>query len=125
MMFVDDDNSWTSLISALGNLSGNLCSLLLWRPDGAMNFDCLDSLSRPPIFMESINFQGQLRKLPNWFPLLSNLTELTLRATELSSMEDLKVLARLPSLLYLRLHHSAYVQTEFDVAALDFPRLNF
>lgn len=88
-----------------------------------MNFDCLDSLSRPPIFVKSINFQGQLRKLPNWFPLLSNLTELTLRATELSATEDMKVLARLPSLLYLRLHHGADVQTEFAVAASDFPHL--
>ncbi|KAL6855938.1 hypothetical protein ACP4OV_018740 [Aristida adscensionis] len=65
MMFVDDDNSWASLISALASLSSKLCSLLLWRPDGAMNFDSLDSLSRPPMFMKSINFRGQLRKLPS------------------------------------------------------------
>ncbi|KAL6657652.1 hypothetical protein ACP70R_005432 [Stipagrostis hirtigluma subsp. patula] len=123
MMFVDDDNSWASLISALENLSSNLNSLLLWRPDGAMNFNSLDSLSRPPMFMKSINFRGQLRKLPKWFPLLSNLTELTLRATELRAKEDLMVLARLPSLLYLRLHHSAYVETEFAVAASEFPCL--
>jgi len=88
-----------------------------------MNFDSLDSLSRPPIFMRSVNFRGQLRKLPKWFPFLSNLTELTLRATELSAKEDLEVLARLPSLLYLRLHHSAYVETEFSVAASEFPVL--
>ncbi|KAK8460779.1 hypothetical protein SEVIR_2G389700v4 [Setaria viridis] len=123
MMFVDDDNSWASLISALENLSGNLCSLLLWRPDGAMNFDSLDALSRPPMFMKSINFRGQLRKLPKWIPLLSNLTDLTLRATELSAKEDLKVLARLPSLLYLRLHHSSYVENKFVVAAYEFPCL--
>ncbi|KAJ1291750.1 hypothetical protein BS78_02G339900 [Paspalum vaginatum] len=123
MMFVDDDSSWTSLVSALKNLSSSLCSLLLWRPDGAMNFDSLDSLSRPPMFMRSINFRGQLRKLPKWFPFLSNLTELTLRATELSAKEDLEVLARLPSLLYLRLHHSAYVESEFSVTALEFPVL--
>jgi disease resistance protein RPM1 len=123
MMFVDDDVSWASLISALENLSGNLCSLLLWRPDGAMNFACLDSLSRPPIFMKSINFRGQLRKLPNWFGLLSNLTELTLRATGLSATEDLEVLARLPSLLYLRLHHSAFIHTEFAVGASESPCL--
>ncbi|OEL35476.1 Disease resistance protein RPM1 [Dichanthelium oligosanthes] len=120
MMFVDDDNSWASLIE---NLSGTLCSLLLWRPDGAMNFDSLDVLSRPPMFMKSINFRGQLRKLPKWIPLLSNLTELTLRATELSAKEDLKVLARLPSLLYLRLHHSSYVEKEFVVVASEFPCL--
>jgi len=119
-MFVDDDNSWASLISALENLNGNLCSLLLWRPDGAMNFDSLNALSRPPMFMKNINFRGQLRKLPKWIPLLSNLTELTLRATELSAKEDLKVLARLPSLLYLRLHHSSYVENEFIVAASEF-----
>ncbi|CAN6199695.1 unnamed protein product [Urochloa humidicola] len=123
MMFVDDDNSWASLISILENLSITLCSLLLWRPYGIMNFDSLDSLSRPPMFMRSINFRGQLRKLPKWFPFLSNLTELTLRATELSAKEDLEVLARLPSLLYLRLHHSAYVETEFAVAASGFPVL--
>ncbi|KAF8668652.1 hypothetical protein HU200_051829 [Digitaria exilis] len=123
MMFVDDDNSWESLTFALGNLSGNLCSLLLWRPDGAMNLDSLDALSRPPMFMESINFRGQLRKLPKWIPLLSNLTELTLRATELSDKEDLKVLAQLPSLLYLRLHHSAYIENEFVIAASEFPCL--
>lgn len=73
MMFVDDDKSWASLISVLENLSADLCALLLWRPDGMMNFDSLDSLSRPPIFMRSVNFRGQLRKLPKWFPFLSNL----------------------------------------------------
>ncbi|KAL6855936.1 hypothetical protein ACP4OV_018738 [Aristida adscensionis] len=123
MMFVDDDNSWASLISVLENLSSSLCSLLLWRPYGMMNFDSLDSLSRPPMFMRSIDFRGQLRRLPKWFPLLTNLTELTLRATELSAKEDLEVLARLPSLLYLRLHHSAYVETEFAVVASEFPCL--
>jgi Leucine-rich repeat (LRR) protein len=123
MMFVDDDNSWASLVSALENISCSLCSLLLWRPYGTMNFNSLDSLSRPPLFMRSINFRGQLRKLPKWFPFLSNLTELTLRATELSAKEDLEVLARLPSLIYLRLHHSAYVETEFAVAASEFPVL--
>ncbi|WVZ66600.1 hypothetical protein U9M48_015793 [Paspalum notatum var. saurae] len=123
MMFVDDDSSWTSLVSALENLNSSLCSLLLWRPDGAMNFDSLDSLSRPPMFMRSISFRGQLRKLPKWFPFLSNLTELTLRATELRAKEDLEVLARLPSLLYLRLHHSAYVESEFSVTASEFPVL--
>ncbi|TVU38098.1 hypothetical protein EJB05_11450, partial [Eragrostis curvula] len=125
MMFVDDDNTWASLISVLECLSNSLCSLLLWRPYGKMNFDTLDSLTRPPIFMKSINFRvrGQLRKLPKWFLLLSNLTELTLRATELSIKEDLKVLARLPSLLYLRLHHSAYVEAEFTIAASEFPCL--
>jgi Leucine-rich repeat (LRR) protein len=76
MMFVDDDNSWASLVSALENISSSLCSLLLWRPYGTMNFNSLDSLSRPPLFMRSINFRGQLRKLPKWFPFLSNLTEL-------------------------------------------------
>ncbi|KAL5198585.1 hypothetical protein ABZP36_002097 [Zizania latifolia] len=91
LMFVDDDSIWASLVSALENLSGSLCSLLLWRPDGAINFAILDSLSRPPIFMKSMNLRGQLRKLPKWFPLLSNLTELTLRATELSAKEDLKL----------------------------------
>jgi len=111
MMSVDDDNSWASLMSTLENISSSLCSLLLWRPDGTMNFNSLDSLSRPPLFMRSIDFRGQLRKLPKWFPSLSNLTELTLRATELSAKEDLEVLARLPSLIYLRLHHSAYVET--------------
>jgi hypothetical protein len=123
MMFVDDDNSWASLTSILENLSNTLCSLLLWRPYGTMNFDSLDSLSRPPMFMRSINFRGQLRKLPKWFPSLSNLTELTLRATELSAKEDLEVLAQLPSLLYLRLHHNAYVEAEFVVAASEFPVL--
>ncbi|RLN32913.1 hypothetical protein C2845_PM03G12040 [Panicum miliaceum] len=106
MMFVDDDKSWASLISVLENLSASLCSLLLWRPYGTMKFDSLESLSRPLIFMRSINFR-----------------ELTLRATELSAKEDLEVLARLPSLLYLRLHHSAYVETEFSVAASEFPVL--
>lgn len=75
------------------------------------------------MFMKSINFRGQLTKLPKWFPVLSNLTELTLRATELSSKEDLEVLARLPSLLYLRLHHGAYVEEEFAIAASGFPCL--
>ncbi|KAG0545676.1 hypothetical protein BDA96_02G382400 [Sorghum bicolor] len=105
MMFVDDDNSWASLVSALENISSSLCSLLLWRPYGTMNFNSLDSLSRPPLFMRSINFRGQLRKLPK------------------CAKEDLKVLARLPSLIYLRLHHSAYVETEFAVAASEFPVL--
>ncbi|CAD6223208.1 unnamed protein product [Miscanthus lutarioriparius] len=57
MMFVDDDNSWASLMSALENISSSLCSLLLWRPDGTMNFNSLDSLSRPPLFMRSIDFR--------------------------------------------------------------------
>ncbi|GJN32979.1 hypothetical protein PR202_gb21531 [Eleusine coracana subsp. coracana] len=123
MMFVDDDNTWASLISALEKLSSSLCSLLIWRPYGKMNFDYLDSLSRPPMFMKSINFRGQLTKLLKWFPVLSNLTELTLRATELSTNEDMEVLARLPSLLYLRLHHGAYVEAEFAIAASGFPCL--
>jgi hypothetical protein len=42
MMFVDDHNSWASLIRALEKLSSSLCSLLLWLPDGAINFDSLD-----------------------------------------------------------------------------------
>jgi hypothetical protein len=58
-----------------------------------------------------------------WFPLLSNLTELTIRATDLSVEVDLKVLARLPCLLYLRLHHSAFTGTEFTVSASEFPCL--
>ncbi|GJN11129.1 hypothetical protein PR202_ga29298 [Eleusine coracana subsp. coracana] len=78
---------------------------------------------RPPMLMKSINFRGQLTKLPKWFPILSNLTELTLRATELSTNEDLEVLARLPSLLYLTLHHGAYVEGEFVIAASGFPCL--
>uniref|UniRef100_J3MMN7 Uncharacterized protein n=1 Tax=Oryza brachyantha TaxID=4533 RepID=J3MMN7_ORYBR len=123
LMFVDDDRTWASLISALEKLSGSLCTLLLWRPDGALNFDVINSLPIPPIFMRSVNLRGQLRQLPWWFLLLSNVTELTLRATELSAQEDLKVLGRLPSLLYLRLHHSAYIGTEFVVLAHEFPSL--
>lgn len=124
IMFVDDHNSWASLIHALEKLSSSLCSLLLWLPDGAINFDSLDSLSKTPLFMQSVNFRGKLGKLPKWFPLLSNLTELTIRATELSVEVDLKVLARLPCLLYLRLHHSAFTGTEFTVLASEFPCLN-
>uniref|UniRef100_A0A0D9X155 NB-ARC domain-containing protein n=1 Tax=Leersia perrieri TaxID=77586 RepID=A0A0D9X155_9ORYZ len=112
LIFVDDDTTWVSLISALEYLSGSLCSLLLWRPSGAMNFDILDSLSRPPIFMKSINFRGQLKQLV-----------LTLHATELSAKNDLKVLGRLPNLLYLRLHHSAYIGAEFAASELEFPSL--
>ncbi|XP_052162007.1 disease resistance protein Pik-2 isoform X1 [Oryza glaberrima] len=123
LMFVDDDSTWASLISALEKLSGSLRSLLLWRPDGAMNFNIVNSLSSPPIFMKSMNLRGQLTQLPCWFPLLSNITELTLRATELSAEEDLKVLGSLPSLLYLRLHHNAYIGTEFSASAGEFPSL--
>ncbi|PUZ72803.1 hypothetical protein GQ55_2G424600 [Panicum hallii var. hallii] len=123
MMFVDDDNSWASLICALENLSSSLCSLLLWQRDGAINFNTLDSLSRTPVFMKSMNFRGRLGKLPKWFPLLSSLAELTLRATELSVEVDLQVLAQLPCLLYLRLHHSAFTSTEFRVSASEFPCL--
>uniref|UniRef100_A0A0E0QAU1 Uncharacterized protein n=1 Tax=Oryza rufipogon TaxID=4529 RepID=A0A0E0QAU1_ORYRU len=123
LMFVDDDSTWASLISALEKLSGSLRSLLLWRPDGAMNFNIVNSLSSPPIFMKSMNLRGQLTQLPCWFPLLSNITELTLRATELSAEEDLKVLGSLPSLLYLRLHHNAYIGTELSASAGEFPSL--
>jgi hypothetical protein len=123
MMFVDDDNSWASLICALEKLSSSLCSLLLWQRDGAINFNSLDSLSRTPVFMKSMNFRGRLGKLPKWFPLLSSLAELTLRATELSVEVDLQVLAQLPCLLYLRLHHSAFTSTEFRVSASEFPCL--
>lgn len=48
MMFVDDDKSWASLISVLENLSADLCALLLWRPDGMMNFDSLIHLIHYP-----------------------------------------------------------------------------
>ncbi|KAI5007757.1 hypothetical protein ZWY2020_008805 [Hordeum vulgare] len=123
MMFVDDDLSWTSLISAIAKLSSCLRSLLIWRPDGAMNFKILDTLSRPPMFLKSLNLRGKLGKLPEWIGSLANLTELTLRATELESEEHLRVLARLPSLLYLRLHHGAYTGTEFTVFASEFPGL--
>lgn len=123
VMFVDDDNIWASLICALEKLSSSLCSLLLWLPDRVINFSSLDSLSRTPFFMRSMNFRGQLGKLPKWFPFLSSLTELTLRATELNVKVDLKVLAHLPRLLYLRLHHSAFTATQFRVSASEFPCL--
>jgi Leucine-rich repeat (LRR) protein len=119
MMFVDDDKNWMSLITAIAKLS-SLHSLLIWRPDGVMNFRTLDTLSRPPMFLKSINFRGKLGQLPKWIGLLANLTELTLRATELTSGEHMKVLAQLPSLLYLRLHHSAYTGTELKFSASEF-----
>ncbi|CAM0906614.1 unnamed protein product [Alopecurus aequalis] len=123
MMFVDDDMNWMSLITAIEKLSSSLQSLLIWRPDGAMNFRILDTLSRPPMFLKSINFRGNLGRLPEWIGSLVNLTELTLRATELESEEQVKVLGRLPSLLYLRLHHSAYTGTELTFSASEFPTL--
>lgn len=122
MMFVDDDMNWRSLITAIEKLS-SLQSLLIWRPDGVMNFRILDTLSRPPMFLKSINFRGNLGQLPAWISSLANLTELTLRATELESEEQVKVLAQLPSLLYLRLHHSAYTGTELTFSASEFPSL--
>lgn len=123
MMFVDDDMNWMSLISAIAKLSSCLQSLLIWRPDGVMNLKILDTLSRPPMFLKSINFRGMLGQLPEWISSLVNLTELTLRATELESEEHLKVLMQLPSLLFLRLHHSAYTGRELTVSASQFPRL--
>ncbi|XP_051215062.1 disease resistance protein Pik-2-like isoform X2 [Lolium perenne] len=122
MMFVDDDMNWISLISAIANLS-SLQSLLIWRPHGVMNFRILDTLSRPPIFLKSINFRGKLGQLPKWIGSLANLTELTLRATELESNDHMKILALLPSLLYLRLHHSAYTGTHLAFYASEFTSL--
>ncbi|XP_048555588.1 disease resistance protein Pik-2-like [Triticum urartu] len=123
MMFVDDDMNWMSLITAIAKLSSCLQSLLIWRPDGVMNFRILDTLSRPPMFLKSINFRGKLGRLPEWIGLLDNLTELTLRATELESEEHLKVTSQLPSLLYLRLHHSAYTGRALTFSASEFPSL--
>uniref|UniRef100_A0ACD5V220 Uncharacterized protein n=2 Tax=Avena sativa TaxID=4498 RepID=A0ACD5V220_AVESA len=119
MMFVDDDMNWMSLITAIAKLS-SLQSLLIWRPDGVMNSRILDTLSRPPMFLKSINFRGKVEQLPKWIGSLANLAELTLRATELKCEEHMKVLARLPSLLYLRLHHSAYTGTELTFSASEF-----
>ncbi|XP_051215060.1 disease resistance protein Pik-2 isoform X2 [Lolium perenne] len=123
MMFVDDDMNWMSLITAIAKLSSSLQSLLIWRPDGVMNFRILDTLSRPPMFLKSINFRGKLGQLPEWIGSLVNLTEVTLRATELESNDHMKVIALLPSLLYLRLHHSAYTGTKLTFSASEFPSL--
>ncbi|KAE8801574.1 disease resistance protein RPM1 [Hordeum vulgare] len=123
MMFLDDDMNWMSLIAAISKLSSCLQSLLIWRPDGIMNFRILDTLSRPPMFLKSINFRGKLPQLPEWIGLLANLTELTLRATELESEKHLKVLSQLPSLLYLRLHHGAYTGRALTFSASEFPTL--
>ena len=46
MMFVHDDMNWMYLITAIAKLSSCLQLLLIWRPDGVMNFRILDTLSR-------------------------------------------------------------------------------
>ncbi|ONK79336.1 uncharacterized protein A4U43_C01F5330 [Asparagus officinalis] len=82
----------------------------------------LDSLSSPPLLLESLGLHGELGKMPNWIGLLSNLQKLSLERSNLDN-DSLKALGTLPNLLQLNLRHLASQDDVLSFASQGFPSL--
>ncbi|WOL12106.1 disease resistance protein RPM1-like [Canna indica] len=105
------DKNMEHLRDSLGKLSNCLRSLTLHDFGGGHGIAVLDGLaSSPPSLLEKMSLLGTLgSKLPTWFESLDRIAKITLERTELKH-EAIEALAKLPSLVQLRLKHGSFKQ---------------
>ncbi|KAF8409637.1 hypothetical protein HHK36_005715 [Tetracentron sinense] len=82
----------------------------------------LESLSRPPPYLEKLKLQGPMHRLPKWFRSLSCLHTLYLFKS-LISEDPFLILQGLPNLVVLTLASSAYLSEEIGCDRGGFPKL--
>ncbi|KAL6890171.1 hypothetical protein ACP4OV_008934 [Aristida adscensionis] len=91
----------TELCSAISNLT-DLESLSL-RSEGKPGLTgCLDAISKPPTYLQSLKLYGCMEKLPEWIDSLHFLVKLSLRSTPLD-YDAIPILGKLENLVTLRL----------------------
>ncbi|KAF6991699.1 hypothetical protein CFC21_008756 [Triticum aestivum] len=100
---------WKPFAESLDELSNSLRYLMV--VDGSeqvKKLKFLAGLKNPPLLLESLHLVGRLRELPSWVSSLNNLASLSLRETHHLAEESFEVLAKLPSLVSLKLYCKGY-----------------
>ncbi|XP_078154584.1 disease resistance protein RPM1-like [Carex rostrata] len=84
----------------------HLKSLVLSAADDLGLKSCLESVSVPPKYLQSLKLYSILGRLPNWFSSLENLEKIHFRNTLL--MEEIKAIGRLPNLKILYMSYNSF-----------------
>ncbi|KAF6991696.1 hypothetical protein CFC21_008754 [Triticum aestivum] len=116
---------WEPFAASLNELSNSLRHLSVVHnstPTG-QELEFLVGLSNPPLFLQSLHLMGRLSKLPTWVSSLNNLASLSLRENLHLAEESFEILAKLPSLVSLKLYSKGYVGSALCFEEGGFPRL--
>ncbi|KAL6624316.1 hypothetical protein ACP70R_031637 [Stipagrostis hirtigluma subsp. patula] len=130
---IDDKSSHLkNLLRAISDLHECLCSLSITLPGatsgGTPSEGLLVSLKNPPKLLESLSISGTTQKghlLPLFAKDANNkLVKVTLSSTSLNQ-DNLKVLAKLPNLQFVRLRHISSTQSILTIEEEEFKTLNY
>ncbi|VAH22486.1 unnamed protein product [Triticum turgidum subsp. durum] len=100
---------WKPFAKSLDELSNSLRYLMVVdASEKVEELKFLAYLKNPPLSLQSLHLVGRLTRLPGWVSSLSNLASLSLRQTYQLAKDSFEVLAKLPSLVSLKLYDKGY-----------------
>ncbi|VAH10868.1 unnamed protein product [Triticum turgidum subsp. durum] len=100
---------WKPFAKSLDEFSNSLRYLMVVDDSEQVEeLKFLAYLKNPPLSLQSLHLVGRLTRLPGWVSSLSNLASLSLRQTYQLAKDSFEVLAKLPSLVSLKLYDKGY-----------------
>ncbi|KAJ3690304.1 hypothetical protein LUZ61_019468 [Rhynchospora tenuis] len=84
---------------------------------------CLEAVSTPPKYLQSLKLYSPINKLPNWIMWLENLVKMEVRSTNLE-MEEIKRIEKLPNLTILRMLRNPFKGQQLCFGPGAFPKLH-
>lgn len=91
--------------------------------DNPGTLEWMNSISPLPFRLRTLNLEGYLGEMSNWFGNLAQLVKLYLRRSQLKEGKSMEILGALPNLMLLRLYRKAYAGEKLVFGAGAFPNL--